>query len=378
MTAPTVTVRSARSWIERHAIAVSPRLGSLIPDEGGTISGEIESIDPLTSSAASITIKVGRGWTPHQPGQYTTLQIEVDGVRHHRCYSITSVPDRRRVQLSVQAIDGGVVSAHLVAAARPGDSVRLAPAAGDFVMPDQASGPHLFISGGSGITPVMGMVRSITAPPVDQPIADVEPADVALVHFAADRSRLLFADELSRLAEADNGVNVSVHYTRDTPDSTSRRLSADLLDRECLDWATRPAFVCGPPSMVAAALELWAERGCSDLLHVERFVPAGRSSWAPDGQGAETGDQVVATRHAVTFTTSDLTVPTDGHATLLAIAEDAGLSPASGCRMGICHTCVRPLASGRGQDQRDGRVIEAGEHVQLCVTAPLTDLEVEL
>src|SRR5690606_31967631 len=157
-----------------------------------------------------------------------------DGVLHHRCFSITSLPsDRRRIELTVQARDGGLVSQHLVHHASPGEVVRLRPAAGAFTLPPRLRRPLLFVTGGSGITPVAAILRDL--------VATGRRSDAVLLHHARTRDRLLFADELDAWA-AGPGVRVVTTLTGEG----GSHLSPERLDRECPDWRHRDVYVCGP------------------------------------------------------------------------------------------------------------------------------------
>src|SRR3954452_23138211 len=127
------------------------------------LRGRIESIDAETSDAATVLIKPGYRWEGHQPGQYLRIGLDIDGVRHWRAYSLTSDPQREDgcISITVKNVDEGTVSPHLVRRGRPGAIVGLGGVEGDFVLPEELPDKLLFISAGSGITPIMSMLRSL-------------------------------------------------------------------------------------------------------------------------------------------------------------------------------------------------------------------------
>jgi len=346
-----------------HPLDLDAYLSLADPTWGKQLRGVVEQVVPLTSSSAAVRIRPGRGWKAHVPGQFVTIGVDVDGRRHHRCYSITSLPTdgRRRgarIEIAVQAVDGGTVSEHLVRRAAPGDVVQLAQAEGDFVLPTPVPERLLFVTGGSGITPVIGMLRWLKDTGAS--------TDVVLLHHVRTLDRLMFRAEPERWAGRTPTVRVVLARTGEG----DRRLDAARLDHDCPDWKEREAFVCGPDALASFALDHWAGAGIEDRLHLERFQPAATPVAAPIGEGGR-GPSTVA------FARSGVVIQADDTLPLLDVAEAAGVRPPAGCRMGICHTCTSHLSCGSVVDLRDGRIHEAGEHVQLCVSAPLGDVVVD-
>jgi len=322
--------------------------------------GVVEAVTPLTPESAAVTIRTNRAWPGHAAGQFVTLGVEIDGVRHHRTYSLTSVgdgPGRQLIEIAVQRVPGGLVSNHLCTADRIGDVVHLDGPGGDFTLPRFVPERLLFVSAGSGVTPVVGMLRTLAARP---PLADV-----VVVHHAPDAELTMFGAELQRLAADNAWLTVHVVHTRA---GDGARLDARRLDGFCPDWAEREAFVCGPESLVAFATDHWDRAGLLDRLRLERFTPPTLTAVTRDG----------ATTATATFGRSGVTADASIGSTLLAVAEAAGVLAPSGCRNGVCHTCSTRLVSGCTTDLRDGRVTDAGSHVQLCVSAPLTDVVLDV
>ncbi|MFD8143722.1 ferredoxin reductase [Streptomyces sp. NPDC059708] len=307
---------------------------------GADLRGRIEAVHPETADAATVVIRPGRGWRGHTAGQYVRIGVDVDGRRLWRAYSLTSPTDRRdgRITITVKAIPDGKVSNHLVRGAKPGTLVQLDQATGDFVLPEAKPAKVLYLTAGSGITPVMGMLR------------DNAFDDVVMVHSAPRPQDVIFRGELHGLA-ADGKLRLTEVHT-----DTDGVLDVARLDELVPDWAERETWACGPAGLLDAAEALWSERGVPERLHTERFRPG----VVVTGDGGE-----------ITFGTTGRTVDADGATPLLDVGEEAGVLMPSGCRMGICFGCVTPLTAGAVRDLRTGEITEAepGVLIQTCVSA---------
>ncbi len=320
---------------------------------GAELRGRIAEIHPETRDATTIVIRPGRGWAGHVPGQYIRIGIDVGGVRQWRAYSLTSPVDRPdgRIAITVKAIPDGKVSNHLVRRARVGMLVHLDQACGEFVLPDPGPAKLLFMTAGSGITPVMGMLRN----------APEELDDIVIVHSAPTAADAIFGGELRMLAARGRIRLIERHTDADGVLGTGELagLIPDLDERET--WA------CGPAGLLDALESHWAERGIAERLHTERFRP----TVAATGEGG-----------TVTFTNSEIEVGAGGATTLLDAGENAGVLMPSGCRMGICFGCVAPLREGTVRDLRNGECTTAspgdGVLVQTCVSAAAGPCQIEL
>lgn len=282
--------------------------------------------------------------------------VDVGGVRHWRTYSLTSVPGRRdgRIAITVKVVPGGIVSTYLARRAAPGLIVRLAPPAGSYVLPDPLPSRLLFMTAGSGITPVMGMLRALVA-------RDALP-QVVLVHVAPDPEAVIFGTELRRLARRHPAFDLHEHH-----DAAAGRFLPAMLDAVCADWRERPTWACEPAGLLDALTEHWTARGDPEQLHLERFRPV----LAADGVTGDGG--------RARFASSAREIETDGATPLLVAGEQAGVLLPSGCRMGICHTCVGRLRCGAVRDLRTGRLHETeGELVRTCVCAAAGRVEIDL
>jgi ferredoxin-NADP reductase len=319
---------------------------------GAELRGRIVSVHPETAESATLVIKPGRDWTGHLPGQYVRIGVDVDGVRLWRTYSLTHGPRRDRcISLTVKAIPGGVVSNHLVHAARPGQMVQLQQAEGEFVLPQPMPEKLLLVTAGSGITPVIGMLRNLfsRATPVT--------TDIVLVHVNVSESTAIFRNEL-RALDATGRITLHERY-----DDQHGMLDVAHLDSLVADLDDRLTYACGPAGLLDALEKHHADRGLR--LTTERFRPTIVAA-AGDGQSGGT----------VAFD-SGIVVDADGSTPILDAAEDAGVLMPSGCRMGICMGCVLPLKEGAVRDLRNGALTvavpgetgPAGVPIQTCINA---------
>jgi ferredoxin-NADP reductase len=321
------------------------------------LRGRIERIERETSNAVTVLIKPGWEWEGHRPGQYLRLGIEVDGVHHWRAYSLTSDPQRPDgfISITPKLVEAGKVSPFLFNGVRPGTIVRLGGVEGSFVLPEKLPERLLFISAGSGITPIMSMLRDIAR--------RGELDDVVHLHCARTVGEVIFADELHTLDARHAGYRLHEQLTGE-----HGRLSPDHLDGLCSDWREREAFVCGPAGLLEAMSGRWKRDGDPERLHVEHFQPDTRVGDGERGQGG-----------TIDFCSSGVQASSDGEQPILIAGETAGAELPYGCRMGICHTCVGRLRSGQVRDLRTGRVHgQPGEMLRTCINAPEGAVEIEL
>ncbi|MBL9019782.1 MAG: iron-sulfur cluster-binding domain-containing protein, partial [Myxococcales bacterium] len=236
----------------------------------------------------------------------------------------------------------------------PGTYLTIGLPAGDFVV-SEAPGRRLFLTAGSGITPVMSMIRHLAS------LGELRGA--VHVHYARTEDDVIFGGELRALAVDHPGYRLAIVHTRVDP----RRFDADRLDELVPDWRTREAWACGPQGLLASVIECFAQADRAAALHVERFAPA--LAPVPAGGGDAT----------VRFTTSATEARAARHTPLLRVAEEAGVAAPHGCRMGICHTCDATLVSGCVRDLRTGeQTAEPGARIQVCVCAAESDVELAL
>jgi ferredoxin-NADP reductase len=240
----------------------------------------------------------------------------------------------------------GFLSTHLVGGVRPGTVVRLAAPKGNFVLPNPPPASILFITAGSGITPVMSILRTL--------VRREHLSDVLHLHSAPTPTDMLFATELAELTQTHPGYRLITRATR-----VQGRLDPNRIADEVPDWRDRQTWICGPGAMLDTAEKLWAANGIADHLHSERFAAVRTTHRSSGG--------------SVSFARSGKTLAADGATSLMEVGEQAGVLMPFGCRMGICHTCVVGLAEGRVRDLRTGAEHEAGSRIQTCISAASGD-----
>ncbi|TWH01867.1 ferredoxin-NADP reductase [Nocardioides sp. J9] len=320
-----------------------------------------------TAPVATITLEPTSTWRGHRAGQHVLVGVELPGSarRLTRAFSISSaasVPGEQ-ITLTVRANDDGQVSKYLVREAQPGTIVHLSQAQGEFTLDESPATPTsnhlLFITGGSGITPAMSMVRTLLRDGYDGKAG----RKVTFLHYARSPEDQIFADELAAIAEADNDVTVHLRHG----DQVFNELE---LRRLVPDFRHTDTWLCGPAGLVDLVRDAYTgpDGELSPRLRMEFFKPA-------VARAAQPGEAVEG---EVSFTRSGTTVAADG-ASLLEQAEAAGLSPEYGCRMGICFTCTRTKTSGTTRNVLTGEESSLpDEEIRICVTSAAGDCHVDL
>jgi ferredoxin-NADP reductase len=328
-----------------------------------TLHARVRSIQPEAAGAVTLTLQPGVRWNGHRAGQYLRFSTAIDGVRHTRCYSISSAPERSDglLTLTVKPVESGRMSNHVAAGLSAGALVEISQAEGDFTMPYVVNEGVLMIAAGSGITPVMSLLRSAAA--------RTAMPDTTLLYYTPSPEETIFRDELLRLSAEHPSLRVHFIHTR-APSSDGDlqgHFSAAHLSRVCADWKQRRTWACGPAALLEALETQWAVQGRSEQLTTERFRPAQRTV-ADETAGGH-----------LTFTASARQAEREGSESILETAERAGLAPEHGCRMGICHGCTARLVCGTVRDLRDGRIQnEENDLIQICVCAPVGAVQIAL
>ncbi|WP_083864932.1 ferredoxin reductase [Nocardia brevicatena] len=333
--------------------------------------------DVCRSVPGSVTfvLRPTRQWRGHLAGQFVRLGVLIDGVKHTRCYSPVNSQARgdRRIELTVKAHPNGLVSQYLYHHAAPGMVVDLAPAAGVFHLPDPRPERVVLISGGSGITPVLSMLRTLAD--------ENHVGEVLFLHYARSPQVVPYRAELETLTQRHAGLRIELRYTqqatrqRTASDTAAPRTCAatapsrfgyDELERVAPWFAQAQTYVCGPPSLMSAVRTVYEAEQLDDRLHTEEFTVTAAPTDPTDARGE------------VTFFGSGVTAENTG-ATLLEQAESAGLTPTYGCRMGICLSCTVIRRSGCTRNIRTGELdSDPDRPIQLCINAPVGDVDVAI
>ena len=317
--------------------------------------------DTPGAPVATLTLQPTTTWRGHRAGQYVQVGLDLPGSarRMTRCFSISSAASGpgEQITLTVRAHPEGQVSRYLVDA-EPGQLLHLSQAQGVFTLPITPATPGidplLFVTGGSGITPAMSMLRTLLRDGYDGRAG----RPVTFLHYARSPDDQIYAEELARIAADDNDVTVHLRHGDATFNELElRRLVPGFRDTDT--WA------CGPAGMIDLVRKAY---GDNPRLRLEHFKP-------PTGT---TGDSTARAEGDLTFAGAGRRVANSG-ASILEQAEELGLSPVFGCRMGICFSCttrktdgtVRNLVTGATSSQPD-------EDIQICVSAPEGDCTLDL
>jgi ferredoxin-NADP reductase len=338
---PLVDLLTGPHGVDRYTELVAPTWTT------GDARAKIVAVRRQTPRSVTLTLEPNRAFAGFRAGQHINLTVEIDGRRRTRPYSPASAEGAPYIELTIGRHDGGLVSPYLYEHARPGMVVGLDSVGGEFVLPATRPRRILFVSGGSGITPVMSMLRTLRA--------EGFTGEIAFIHYARSAHEACYRAELAAMP----GVRVLQGYTRAPAGSDldgrfgPGHLALAMPDADAV-------FVCGPPPLVDAVREHCAN------VRSESFVPPAFDVPAKASGGS------------VTFADSGVEVTDDGRP-LLEQAEAAGLTPESGCRMGICHSCTRRKTHGVVRNLITGAVSSAEqEDVQICVTVPVGDVDIAL
>jgi len=319
-------------------------------------------IESLTDDCKAFRFSCDRAdMRRYRPGQFVTIDAEIDGQRLCRSYTLSSSPTRPGTfEVTVKRVAKGPFSNWICDQLEVGDALRMSGPFGEFSCAPRPRPKLLLLSAGSGITPMLSMARWIADKPVD--------VDVVFMHVARRQSELIFARELKQLGKQHPGTRVRISLSQEAADSNWRgargRLSTAMLKRAAPDLAEREVYLCGPEGFMASARTLLGDAGLRPTqLHEESFdVSSGIS-----GSGG-----------TVEFSASGKTISASGSESLLELAEASGIALPSACRTGHCGECKVRCESGQiSMTVSDGLSAEELEqnYVLTCVGAVNGDIK---
>lgn len=351
--------RISRRWLPAEVYDFwSRELGSTSAKD--RIQARIVAKRPESSRAVTLVLQPNRRFSGFVPGQHTNLTVEINGRRHTRSYSFTGIPrEDDRVSLCVQLVEGGAVSRHLFTDAQVGDTVELSAPFGDMSLGNELPDRVLLLAAGSGITPLMSLVRELAARDL--------PVPTTLIYWARHRSDLCFAAELKALSSEPN-FDLRIALTGDAATETHElrgRPTFELLTGAVPALSDCTTFACGPAGFVDSVSAICAGRVAS--FQSEAFTPPSFS----DSEAAGTATVMLAKSNKV------VTVSTARP--LLEELEAQGIKPQYGCRMGICNTCACPKTEGLTRNLKHGGDSADPDHnLRLCVSSAQSDLTLDL
>ncbi len=309
----------------------------------------------------TLVLRPSAGWGGFRAGQYVQITAEQDGVLCSRMFSISSSPEyfarTGLIELTIRVQDKGRITPWLRQHFAQGGLVRLSAAQGEFVLPEGRA-PLLFLAGGSGITPFRSMLNQLRS------LNDVP--DVQLLYFARDDQHFLFSEEFDRLQLDLPGLTI----TR-LNNEQHGLVSAELIRQYCPDVASRQVYICGPSPMIALSRSL--------LQGMD--IPAAQIHFEYFGAAPIDYPRAAADSALVSFRRAGIATEVAGSParSLLDVAEQSGLKPVSGCRVGVCHQCICQKQSGVVFNTLTGQYSDTGAgEIQLCVSVAASDLVLDL
>lgn len=317
------------------------------------------------------------------PGQFITLELEIDGNKVNRCYTLSSTPTRPDlVSITVKRVPGGLVSNWLHDHLQPGMRVGTLGAAGEFTCFTAPAPQYLFISGGSGITPLMSMLRALHDLGSD--------ADVVFVHCARTPADLLFPEELNMMARNMPRLRLAMVCDHHTPGSAYAghlgRMDAARLAHIAPDFLQRDVYTCGPAPFMAAIQSLLASGGYDMARYRQESFNFGTLASPAMGDAVSVADSPATGRtdeapvFEISLTKSGQSFTCHSHQTVLQAATQAGIRLPSSCSSGACGTCKTRKLSGSVEMKHAGgirqREIDQG-WILLCCSRPGSDLSLD-
>jgi ferredoxin-NADP reductase len=314
----------------------------------------------------------------YRPGQFMTFDFEIGGDVINRCYTIASSPMRpHRISITVKRAPGGPVSAWLHDRMKPGVKIKALGPMGDFTSAAYPAPKYLFLSAGSGITPLMSMTRA------HHDLASE--ADIAFVHSARSPADLIFRDELALMAKERPALKVTAICETDAPGEPwggyRGRLDLARLELIVPDFREREVFVCGPSPYMAGVRGLLAEAGFDMARHhQESFDFAELVAEDPAATAIDAQPEAATRSFKVEFATSRRAIECPQDQFVLTAAKAAGMRLPSSCTKGMCGTCKSRLVSGTVEMTPAGgirqREIDQGL-ILICCSKPTSDLVIE-
>ncbi len=317
----------------------------------------VEAVVTETADTKTFVLRPASRWTGFEAGQHVTLGLEINGVRRHRTFSLSSTPAQwsrsGTVTLTIKRLPGGLVTNWMHDELAAGDILSLGNAFGDFRVPADDE-PALYIAGGSGITPILSQLETLASRERSAP--------VTLLYFVRSQADIIGAERLYTLRQRWPEFALTI-VTGDGPqpvhlDDSHLMAIPGLAQRRC--------YLCGPGGLMTLAQTLLNARGVDDeRIEQTFFAPP---TVAIDSQGGR-----------VHFSKSDVRIQSTDDTALLDLAESARLSPRHGCRMGICHQCSCRKTSGTVVNRLTGQPSGPGEEtIQLCISVPRGEVEIQL
>lgn len=331
------------------------------------VRAEVIKVEDETHDTKTYWLRPNARFGSFRPGTYVTLRLQIAGRAVQRSYSMSSAPRADGLfSITVKRVPGGLVSNWLAENLRPGQVLTLEVPAGRFVLPEKLPRRLLMLSAGSGITPVMSMLRQLRAAAG----AGGHPTELVFMHFARSPEDIIFRADLEQIAR--ELPNVQVVFCVERADEQWQghigRFRIELLAKHAPDFTELDTFLCGPAAFMQAVMSSF-EQANADLskLRYERFSIELDPS------------RFLQHAHLIRFKRSGTESMSNRPRTILEEAESAGLNIPYGCRAGNCGSCRCKKHSGVVVDITTGIESDSGaDFIYPCISVARGTVEVEL
>lgn len=350
------------------SIYIEPIIQLIKPKwKSSKISAKVTSVRHENSSIYTLTLRPNKSWKSFKAGQYVQLCAEKDGALITRTFSISSEPSafkaNGKIELTIRQQKNGLLTPWLHSNLKPGSTVYLSKASGDFTLTDNSAN-KLFIAAGSGITAIRPLLKEHKNAPWFK--------QAKLLFYVKNKSERLFSDDLEILEKY--GLDYKFIYS-----DQEGRICQQHINNFCHDITAREVYICGPSKMIETTNKLLQDQQVPKTnIHFEYFGPAPLILDPIDKIILEDENKFIQvdylkSKKQVSFK------PESTPQTLLDMAEKEGLKPVSGCRIGICHQCICKKKQGRVYNTKTKQFSDTGsEEIQLCLSVPVSHVELEL
>ena len=325
------------------------------------IRSKVIQVRPETNDVYILVIRPGKRWKGFTAGQHLQITAEQNGTLQTRFFSVSSAPAHFRktglIEMSIRVQEGGRVTPWLREAFAAGGICNLTQAEGDFVLP-AGNDSVLMIAGGSGITPFRSMLSQMAA--------TGDKRDAHLMFYVRDEANALFKEEFEKIAAQHDNIRVTFMNSAE-----KGVFSAEHIQEVCPDFVERKIMICGPTPMIQLVRGVVAEQGVSaENIMFEYFGAAPIELDRADAKDAYVNFE----KGGVAAMSS-----AENPVSLLELAEQNGLKPLAGCRVGVCHQCKCTKKSGVVLNTLTGQYSDTGrEDIQLCVSVPVNDVVLDV
>lgn len=327
----------------------------------GRMVATVERIVDETHDTRTFVLRPPRRWPGFLAGQHVTLALDINGVRHHRTFSLACAPETWQreglVRITIKRTPEGLVTPWMHKNLRRGSALEISEAFGNFLLPD-VEAPLLYIAGGSGITPILSHLESLACQEYTAPIT--------LIYCIRSAQDLIGKQQLEQLQHKLPQLSCQIIHADQGEGQPPRLLQASDID-SIKNIQARHCYLCGPTGLMAVATTLLETRDVPEDQVFQTFFAPPTNPLTDTAGGA------------VTLMRSHRELTADSGQSLLEAAESAGLSPRFGCRMGICHQCSCRKTTGTVVNRNTGHVSGPGEEtIQLCVSVPQGPVSLDL